>query len=161
MSDAEQKPECPKCMSLRNQRLNEEVLCTEHFKKAVALLAEHSKPTQAEAKPEVTENNLGKPVDGELESEIIHWLNEVQLAPKGKVYLTSFAIMQLFSAHTQAAAAAAEDRVIDIAHRKPCDCGSTEHFPTPVRSVTGSVTYFCQFSRIAPSGLQQLKQEGN
>lgn len=61
-------------------------------------------------------------------------------------------------AHFQAAVQGAEDRVIEIAHRSPCDCGSTEHLPTPVRSVTGAVTFYCQFSHVVPSG--NLKQEG-
>lgn len=51
----------------------------------------------------------------------------------------------------------AEDAVIEKAH-KPCECGS-DHFATPVRSVTGVVTTYCQFSRIQLSKLNREEKK--
>lgn len=54
----------------------------------------------------------------------------------------------------------AEDKVIDIAHSKPCDCKRSDHLPTPVRSVQGDITKYCQFSRVLLSDqLQQPTKE--
>jgi DsbC/DsbD-like thiol-disulfide interchange protein len=66
-------------------------------------------------------------------------------------HYVSFSDAAFFYKACRAREAEAENKVIEIAHRKPCDCGSTEHFPTPVRSVQGNVTYYCQFSRVVLS----------
>jgi hypothetical protein len=52
--------------------------------------------------------------------------------------------------------AEAENHVINKAH-SPCECGSKKHFATPVRSVTGIVTTYCQFSRMEPSNSEATK----
>lgn len=58
-------------------------------------------------------------------------------------------LLDIIEAHTKQRVQAAEDKVIKKAH-KPCECGK-EHFGTPVRSVQGNVTTYCQFSRVKPS----------
>lgn len=68
-----------------------------------------------------------------------------------RIRLSVADLITLITAHTEKAVLAAEDKVIEIAHRKPCDCGSKDHLPTPVRSVQGPVTYYCQFSYVTPS----------
>jgi len=52
----------------------------------------------------------------------------------------------------------AEQFVIDLAHR-PCECGK-DHLATPVRSVTGALTSYCQFSRVTLSASTQTSTEG-
>lgn len=82
----------------------------------------------------------------------IYWWN----AP-AKVELTLVAAAYWYE-QTQVAVREAEDKIIAIAHRIPCDCGSNDHFPTPVRSVTGSVTRYCQFNRVVLSQAPDTKQ---
>jgi hypothetical protein len=49
----------------------------------------------------------------------------------------------------------AEQAVIDKAHT-PCECGK-DHFGTPVRSVQGNVTTYCQFSRVVLSEAEKQR----
>lgn len=87
----------------------------------------------------------------------------VREATDAVINMSDEAVMQIITAQTQlavdSAVVEAEDAVIAIAHRKPCDCGSNDHFPVPVRSVMGPVTYYCQFSRVELSAALQQQQK--
>lgn len=80
-------------------------------------------------------------IDGELREKIIKYAQDC-------VVLDEFEGNHLDSVvrYVQQEIAKAEDGVIQIAH-KPCECGQPHH-ATPVRSVQGGVTSYCQFSRV-------------
>lgn len=48
---------------------------------------------------------------------------------------------------------AGEDAVLKVSE-SGCECGR-DHKATPVRSVTGAITSYCQFSRVTLSALQK------
>lgn len=52
----------------------------------------------------------------------------------------------VLKSHLQTQVERAEKRILDLA-QKPCEC-RRDHLATPVRSVTGVLTTYCQFSRI-------------
>jgi hypothetical protein len=109
--------------------------------------------------PNIPPTDYDAKIDSILESfvlELDSFRKENPTKPVDAIYAQArHALQQLLLEARQEA----EDAVIAIAHRKPCDCGSNDHFPTPVRSVMGNVTYYCQFSRIVPSSAQ-LREGG-
>ena len=68
-------------------------------------------------------------------------------------------VMRLLDQELERRVKAAENAVIDKANSQ-CECGE-KHFGTPVRSVMGNVTTYCQFSRVRPSTLtnQDTKED--
>lgn len=55
--------------------------------------------------------------------------------------------------YAQQVAREAEDNLIKKSHQQ-CECGS-DHFATPVRSVQGNITTYCQFRRVRLSELDK------
>lgn len=103
--------------------------------------------------PPTSENNGA---DAELAAHVHHAIDSsFVLCDDGVKRLSTTdataKVMQLITAEKRKA----EGAVIEKAHT-PCECGK-DHFGTPVRSVQGNITTYCQFSRIVPSDAKQAK----